>query len=329
MLEGLTNVVTIAAVDGVCMGGGLELTLCCDFVLATPDSRWGMPEIDMGITPSWGGCTRLQRYAGRRRTREINLLGYEFSGRQAEQWGLVNRLVEREALDTEVQAVSELMLSKSRYAIRRTKHVLRHAADGVLSPGRRLRAAGRPQRRADGLARRHRRLRREAAGAVRAAQAVRLDVGRPADLTKERTGPCGTSRPIPNTRPSSTGLDEFMREQSSRCNMSSTCSIPTTRFARSSSRRCTGEGRAVGRHLGPELGGQGYGQVKLGADEREAGPVALAPIVFGCQAPDTGNAEIIAHYGTEEQKERYLRPLLNGEIRSAFSMSEPTAARIP
>jgi enoyl-CoA hydratase len=109
MLEGLTDVVTIAAVDGVCMGGGLELTLCCDFVLATPDSRWGMPEIDMGITPGWGGCTRLQRYAGRRRTREINLLGYEFSGRQAEQWGLV------------------------RYAIRRTKHVLRHAADGVLS----------------------------------------------------------------------------------------------------------------------------------------------------------------------------------------------------
>lgn len=133
MLEGLTDVITIAAVDGVCMGGGLELTLCCDFVLATSDSRWGMPEIDMGITPGWGGCTRLQRYAGRRRTREINLLGYEFSGRQAQEWGLVNRLVERDAMDAEVQAVSELMLSKSRYAIRRTKHVLRHAADGVLS----------------------------------------------------------------------------------------------------------------------------------------------------------------------------------------------------
>jgi len=133
MLEGLTDIVTVAAVDGVCMGGGLELTLCCDFVLATPDSRWGMPEIDMGITPGWGGCTRLQRYAGRRRTREINLLGYEFSGRQAEQWGLANRLVAREDLDAEVQALTELMLAKSRYAIRRTKHVLRHAADGVLS----------------------------------------------------------------------------------------------------------------------------------------------------------------------------------------------------
>jgi len=117
----------------VCNGGGLELTLCCDFVLTTPDARWGMPEIDMGITPGWGGCTRMQRFAGRRRTREINLLGYEFSGRQAEEWNLANRVVEREDLEAEVQALTELMLSKSRYAIRRSKHVLHHAADGVLS----------------------------------------------------------------------------------------------------------------------------------------------------------------------------------------------------
>jgi enoyl-CoA hydratase len=133
MIENLTNVVTIAAVDGVCMGGGLEITLCCDFVLTTPDARWGMPEIDMGITPGWGGCTRMQRFTGRRRAKEINLLAYEFTGRQAEQWNLANRVVERKDLDAEVQALTELMLAKSRYAIRRTKHVLHHAADGVLS----------------------------------------------------------------------------------------------------------------------------------------------------------------------------------------------------
>jgi enoyl-CoA hydratase/carnithine racemase len=133
MIENLTNVVTIAAVDGVCMGGGLEITLCCDFVLTTPDARWGMPEIDMGITPGWGGCTRMQRFTGRRRAKEINLLAYEFSGRQAEQWNLANRVVERKDLDAEVGALTELMLAKSRYAIRRTKHVLHHAADGVLS----------------------------------------------------------------------------------------------------------------------------------------------------------------------------------------------------
>ena len=82
-------------------------------------------------------------------------------------------------------------------------------------------------------------------------------------------------------------------------------------------------------HLGPELGGQGYGQVKLALMNEKLGRNGLAPTVFGCQAPDTGNAEIIAHYGTPEQKEKWLKPLLNGEIRSAFSMSEPTGGSDP
>jgi acyl-CoA dehydrogenase len=82
-------------------------------------------------------------------------------------------------------------------------------------------------------------------------------------------------------------------------------------------------------HLGPELGGQGYGQLKLALMNEKLGRNHLAPTVFGCQAPDTGNAEIIAHYGTPEQKEKWLKPLLNGEIRSAFSMSEPTGGSDP
>ena len=82
-------------------------------------------------------------------------------------------------------------------------------------------------------------------------------------------------------------------------------------------------------HLGPELGGQGFGQVKLGLMNEIIGRARHAPDVFGCQAPDTGNAEIIAMYGTDEQKARYLRPLLDGEIRSAFSMTEPGAGSDP
>ncbi len=132
MLEDL-DCVTIAAVDGVCMGGGLELTLCCDFVLTTPDARWGMPEIDMGITPGWGGCTRMQRYVGRRKCKEINLLAYEFSGRDAEEWGLANRIVDASELEGEVQALTDLMLAKNRYATRRTKFVLNKAAEGHLA----------------------------------------------------------------------------------------------------------------------------------------------------------------------------------------------------
>lgn len=82
-------------------------------------------------------------------------------------------------------------------------------------------------------------------------------------------------------------------------------------------------------HLGPELGGQGYGQLKLALLNEILGRSSWAPIIFGCQAPDTGNAEIIAHYGTPQQKQRYLRPLLDGEIFSTFSMTEPQAGSDP
>jgi acyl-CoA dehydrogenase len=82
-------------------------------------------------------------------------------------------------------------------------------------------------------------------------------------------------------------------------------------------------------HLGPELGGQGYGQLKLALMNELLGRSSWAPIIFGCQAPDTGNAEIIAHYGTDEQKKRYLEPLLNGEIFSSYSMTEPHAGADP
>ena len=82
-------------------------------------------------------------------------------------------------------------------------------------------------------------------------------------------------------------------------------------------------------HLGPELGGQGYGQLKLALLNEILGRSQWAPVVFGCQAPDTGNAEIIAHYGTLAQKERYLQPLLDGEIFSCYSMTEPHAGADP
>jgi acyl-CoA dehydrogenase len=82
-------------------------------------------------------------------------------------------------------------------------------------------------------------------------------------------------------------------------------------------------------HLGPELGGKGFGQVKLALMNEILGTTQWAPVVFGTNAPDTGNAEIIAHYGTEEQKAKWLQPLLDGECFSAYSMTEPTAGSDP
>jgi acyl-CoA dehydrogenase len=82
-------------------------------------------------------------------------------------------------------------------------------------------------------------------------------------------------------------------------------------------------------HLGPELGGQGHGQLKLALLNEILGRTLWASCVFGTQAPDTGNAEIIAHYGTEEQKAKYLQPLLDGEMFSCYSMTEPHAGADP
>ena len=80
-----------------------------------------------------------------------------------------------------------------------------------------------------------------------------------------------------------------------------------------------------GFHLGPDLGGPGLGQVKLCLLNEKLGRTRMGPTLFGCQAPDTGNMELIAHNGTEDQKERYMKPLLSGAKRSAYSMTEPHA----
>ena len=145
---------------------------------------------------------------------------------------------------------------------------------------------------------------------------------------------CGISKPIPSTRRCSTGPTSSSARRSShstwRGRTSSSCrwtgsgARPSTR----SRKRSDGEGLWA-THLGPELGGQGYGQLKLALLNEILGRSQWAPIVFGCQAPDTGNAEIIAHYGTPEQKEQYLRPLLEGEMFSSYSMTEPHGGADP
>ncbi|MGI9283888.1 MAG: enoyl-CoA hydratase/isomerase family protein [Pseudomonadales bacterium] len=132
ILEDL-DAVTISKVDGVCTGGGLELTLVCDFVVATDRSRWGMPEIDWGITPGWGGTSRLARHVGWRKAKEWNLIGALFSGRVAEKHGLINRLCSADDLNTEVDALIGVMLEKNRSTLRRTKFIMNKGVDQHIS----------------------------------------------------------------------------------------------------------------------------------------------------------------------------------------------------
>src|SRR3984885_8105010 len=83
-------------------------------------------------------------------------------------------------------------------------------------------------------------------------------------------------------------------------------------------------------HLPPDLGGMGFGQVRLGLMHEILGQSPLAPVGFGNNAPDSGNAELLAvgieASGNEEQRRQWLQPLLDGDLRSAFSMTEPNTA---
>lgn len=121
--------ITIAAVDGYAVGGGLEITMVCDFVVATERSKWGMPEVDVGITPGWGGTTRLSRLIGRRRAKEINLIGALHSGEKAVEWNLWNRVVPNDQLDTEVELLLDVLKSKNQQGMRQLKFIINRGVE--------------------------------------------------------------------------------------------------------------------------------------------------------------------------------------------------------
>ena len=121
--------ITIAAVDGYAVGGGLEITMVCDFVIATERSKWGMPEVDVGITPGWGGTTRLSRLIGRRRAKEINLIGALHTSQKAVEWNLWNRVVANDQLDEEVERLLEVLKSKNQQGMRQLKFIINRGVE--------------------------------------------------------------------------------------------------------------------------------------------------------------------------------------------------------
>ena len=124
--------VTIAAVDGYAVGGGLEITMACDFVIATRRALWGMPEVDVGITPGWGGTTRMARLIGRRMTKEVNLLGALHPAIRAAELGLWNRVVDDQRLEAEVEALIEVALAKNQQAVRQLKFIINNGVEADL-----------------------------------------------------------------------------------------------------------------------------------------------------------------------------------------------------
>jgi enoyl-CoA hydratase len=116
--------ITIAAVDGYCVGGGLEITMACDFVIATHRAIWGMPEVDVGLTPGWGGTTRMARLIGRRVTKEINFLGALHPAQRAIELTLWNHVVPNDQLDSEVERLLEVLQSKHQQGLRQLKFII-------------------------------------------------------------------------------------------------------------------------------------------------------------------------------------------------------------
>ena len=131
VLEELDKI-TVAVVEGFAVGGGLEITMACDFVLAQETAKWGMPEVDVGITPGWGGTTRMARLIGRRMTKEINLLGALHSARRAAELGLWNRVVAADQLDSELDALISVLLSKNQQAVRQLKFIINNGVEADL-----------------------------------------------------------------------------------------------------------------------------------------------------------------------------------------------------
>ncbi len=115
-IEGM-EIPVIAAINGFCLGGGLELALACHFRLATDNAAFGQPEINLGILPGFGGTQRLSRTIGRARALEMILTGNNIMARAAEQWGLVNRVVPEEDLLGEARALAGTMVKKGKVAL--------------------------------------------------------------------------------------------------------------------------------------------------------------------------------------------------------------------
>lgn len=125
--------VTVAAIEGVVLGGGLEITMACDFAVIAESAKWGMPEVDSGMTPGWGGTTRMIRLIGRRRTREINMIGALQSAPRGVDWGLFDRAVPDGDLGDEVDQLVEVLLTKNQQTLRQLKFVLNKNADADMT----------------------------------------------------------------------------------------------------------------------------------------------------------------------------------------------------
>jgi enoyl-CoA hydratase/carnithine racemase len=125
----------IAAVSGFALGGGCELALACDMIVADEKAEFGQPEITLGIIPGGGGTQRLVRVLGKHRTMEIVLTGRRFSAKEAQEWGLVNRVARRGAWLNEAIDLGRVVASGPPVAAKLAKQAILAADEVGLAAG--------------------------------------------------------------------------------------------------------------------------------------------------------------------------------------------------
>ena len=125
----------IAAVNGAAFAGGLEISLCCDFIYAAEHARFALTEVTLGIMPGAGGTQSLPRAIGSRRAKEILLTGKPFTAEQAYEWGMVNRLCKADALLAEALETAATIAANAPISVRQIKHAVNQGLGVDLATG--------------------------------------------------------------------------------------------------------------------------------------------------------------------------------------------------
>lgn len=125
----------IAAVNGYALGGGNELAMCCDMIIASDTAQFGQPEILLGVIPGAGGTQRLTKAVGTKKAMEMILTGKSISAEEALQWRLINRVVPAEDLEKEALSLAKEIAEKPPVAVRLAKQAVLKAQELPLEHG--------------------------------------------------------------------------------------------------------------------------------------------------------------------------------------------------
>lgn len=128
LIESLDKPV-IAAVNGFALGGGCELAMSCDFILASEKAKFGQPEVNLGIIPGFGGTQRLPRLVGRNMAKYLIMTGEIIPAQQALEIGLVQKVLPADELLPEARRLAELILTKAPIAVRMAKHAVNYGCN--------------------------------------------------------------------------------------------------------------------------------------------------------------------------------------------------------